>query len=102
MPRRVEPNWLPVADRRSSSRPSSATCQGMHTVARSLIFRLAGLICTPFSRRAAISFSRWAGSMTMPPPITQTTLGRRMPEGSRFSTNLPRSFFTVCPALLPP
>ena len=34
-------------------------------------------------------------SMTMPLPITQTTFGRRMPEGSRFSTNLPRSFLTV-------
>ena len=74
----------------------------MQTVARSLIFRFAGVISTPFSRREASSFSRWAGSMTMPPPITQTTPGRRMPEGSRFKMNLPRSFFTVCPALLPP
>ena len=68
---------------------------GMVMVARSEIFRLAGVMEIPCSRSLLISPSRWWGSMTIPLPITQTTLGRRIPEGSRFSTNLPRSFLTV-------
>ena len=40
---------------RASSRPSCSTWNGMVMVARSEIFRLSGLISTPFSRSAAIS-----------------------------------------------
>ena len=49
-----------------------------------------------------ISSTSASRSMTVPCPSTLCTRGRKMPDGIRCSLNVPNSFITVCPALLPP
>src|SRR5690606_35868209 len=55
--------------------------------------------------RASRSSSSWisvSGSTTTPAPITQRQSSLRMPEGTRWSLNVPALVWTVWPALLPP
>jgi hypothetical protein len=64
-------------------------------------------VSMPRTSRSSISWNSTSRSTTTPLPMTGTTFGERMPEGSRCSAYFSRvpsapSMTTVCPALLPP
>jgi len=50
---------------------------------------------TPRLSSSSISARSTVGSMTTPLPMMATTLRLKMPEGMRWSANLPYSFSTV-------
>ncbi len=57
---------------------------------------------TPRLAIASSSANSTVRSITTPLPITGTTPGDRIPEGSRCSAYFSPPTTTVCPALLPP
>ena len=57
---------------------------------------------TPRASSASISSNSTSMSMTTPLPITGTTPGERIPDGSRCSAYFSPPTTTVWPALLPP
>ena len=89
----LEPYFLSA--RRASSSASSSRCQGSSSDARSLIFRLSGVMETPAARSVSISLSRFSQSSATPLPRMLTTPSRKMPLGSRCRANLPFSLTTV-------
>ena len=99
MPRDVVPMFAPASA--FSRAPSRRACVGRMTCARSESFRLS-LIVTPFARSAAISDRSARGSMTSPLPMTLTTPGRQMPDGTRRRAKCLSPNLTVWPALWPP
>ena len=60
------------------------------------------LVSTPRASSASISSNSTSMSTTTPLPITGTTPGERMPDGSRCRAYFSPSMTTVCPALFPP
>jgi len=97
---------LPVVPSRPPARAfsrnwSSSLWWGSTTWARSLTTRFSATF-TPRRRRPSISASRPAGSITMPLPRIESASGRRMPVGTRCSTNSSSPTCTVWPAFAPP
>ena len=98
MPREVVP--IETRPGRPSDIFSISRCMGNSTWARLLMNRFP-FTGTPAASSVSISFSRAAGSITSPLPITACFPGRSMPLGISFRTILPVADKDGVPGVVP-